>query len=183
MLVNEIARATQDVLKGDTSAVGTLGKELSALQRLVGASIQALRNAQVGIMTWKEKRTEKYPTRFSVLVYLSRIICECRIPFSLSLLLLLLRLKMICESKHIYQHLLIALILRHQEVEVESCDMQFSSVVGELDVSFKVMAVSKMHMHIAHSAMIAPFAVKPSWHAPAEMRCIILMRYHNGCAY
>jgi hypothetical protein len=47
VLVNEIARATQDVLKGDTLAVGTLGKELSALQRLVGASIQALRNAQV----------------------------------------------------------------------------------------------------------------------------------------
>jgi hypothetical protein len=32
--------------QGNSGAVQTLGKELSALQRLVAASIQALRNAQ-----------------------------------------------------------------------------------------------------------------------------------------
>jgi hypothetical protein len=46
VLVSEVSKAAQEMLKGNTGAVNTLGKELSALQRLVGASIQALRNAE-----------------------------------------------------------------------------------------------------------------------------------------
>ena len=63
VLVNEVARAARDVLNQQqqqqqqgggadpapadrAAAAATLGKELAALQRLVGASIQALRNAQ-----------------------------------------------------------------------------------------------------------------------------------------
>jgi hypothetical protein len=48
VLVNEVAKAAHALMQngnGDNGAVQTLGKELSALQRLVGASIQALRNA------------------------------------------------------------------------------------------------------------------------------------------
>mmetsp|Transcript_19549 Transcript_19549/g.25520 ORF Transcript_19549/g.25520 Transcript_19549/m.25520 type:complete len:137 (-) Transcript_19549:38-448(-) len=46
VLVNEVAKAAQLLVQGNSGAIQKIGKELAALQRLVGASIQALRNAQ-----------------------------------------------------------------------------------------------------------------------------------------
>ena len=46
VLLNQVSRAAQELVQGAPNAATTMSRELSALQRLVGASITALRNAE-----------------------------------------------------------------------------------------------------------------------------------------